>query len=32
MDTINHYKIDTFTDKDNIGIWYKNNSKVEKVV
>ena len=31
MDTINHYKIDTFTDKDNIGIWYKNNSKVEKV-
>ena len=31
MDTLNHYKIDTFADKDNIGIWYKNDSKVEKV-
>ena len=31
IDTIKFYKIDTFADKKNIGIWYKNNSKIEKV-
>ena len=25
IDTIKFYKIDTFADKKNIGIWYKNN-------
>ena len=25
------YDIDTFADKDNIGIWYSNNAKIEKV-
>ena len=29
--TLEHYNIDTFTDKNNIGIWYNNNSKIEKV-
>ena len=31
MDTLNHYKIDTFADKDNIGIWYKSNNEVKKI-
>ena len=31
IDTLNHYKIKTFADKKNIGIWYNNNSKIEKV-
>ena len=31
IDTLNHYKIKTFADKKNIGIWYDNNSKIEKV-
>ena len=31
IDTLKFYKIDTFADKKNIGIWYKNRSKVEKV-
>jgi lipoyl(octanoyl) transferase len=31
IETLQTYNIDTFTDKDNIGIWYNNNSKVEKV-
>ena len=25
IDSINFYKINTFSDKDNIGIWYKEN-------
>tara|TARA_B100001057_G_C22326560_1_gene747784 strand:- start:20 stop:640 length:621 start_codon:yes stop_codon:yes gene_type:complete len=29
--TLEHYNINTFTDKNNIGIWYNNNSKIEKV-
>ncbi len=31
IDTIKFYKIDTFADKKNIGIWYKNNNEVKKV-
>jgi len=31
METLQIYNIDTFADKDNIGIWYNNNSKIEKV-
>ena len=31
IETLKLYDIDTFADKDNIGIWYNNNSKVEKV-
>tara|TARA_B100001250_G_C19518258_1_gene664811 strand:- start:131 stop:748 length:618 start_codon:yes stop_codon:yes gene_type:complete len=29
--TLKFYKIETFSDKDNIGIWYKNNNEVQKV-
>ena len=31
IDTLKLYKIDTFADKDNIGIWYNNKSKIEKI-
>ena len=31
IDTLKHYNIYTFADKDNVGIWYNNNSKIEKV-
>ncbi len=31
IDSLKLYKIDTFADKKNIGIWYKYGSKVEKV-
>ena len=31
IDTLKMYDINTFADKKNIGIWYKNNSKIEKV-
>ncbi len=31
IDTLKFYDIETFADKDNIGIWYNNNSKIEKV-
>ena len=32
IDTLSYYKIETFADKKNIGIWYKdNNNKVKKV-
>ena len=31
IETLQIYNINTFADKDNIGIWYNNNSKVEKV-
>ena len=31
IDTLKLFNIDTFADKDNIGIWYNNNTKVEKV-
>ena len=31
IETLNFYNIKTFADKDNIGIWYDNDSKIEKV-
>ena len=31
IDTLKFYKIETFADKKNIGIWYNNKSKLEKV-
>ena len=31
IDTLKLFNIDTYADKDNIGIWYNNNSKIEKV-
>ena len=31
VDTLKYYKIDTFPDKDNIGIWYKDKSKIKKI-
>ena len=31
VETLKYYKIDTFTDKDNIGIWYDENSKIKKI-
>ena len=31
IDTLKFFKINTFSDKDNIGIWYNDNSKVEKI-
>ena len=31
IQTLKFYKIETFPDKDNIGIWYKYNNEVKKV-
>ncbi len=31
IQTLKSYKIKTFPDKDNIGIWYKNNNDVKKI-
>ena len=31
IQTLRYFKIDTFSDKDNIGIWYKENNKFNKV-
>ena len=31
IETLKYYKIETFADKDNIGIWYKKNNSVNKV-
>ncbi len=31
IDTLKSYGIETFNDKKNIGIWYNNNSKIQKV-
>ena len=31
IETLEYYKIETFSDKDNIGIWHKNNDSVNKV-
>ena len=31
IDTLNFYNINTFADKENIGIWYNNNSKIQKI-
>ena len=30
-DTLNFFKIETFSDKENIGIWHKKNNQVKKV-
>ena len=31
IQTLKYYKIDAFPDKDNIGIWYNENSKIKKI-
>ncbi len=31
IDSLKFFNINTFADKNNIGIWYDNNSKIEKV-
>ena len=31
IQTLKFYKIETFSDKDNIGIWYKKNNEIKKV-
>ena len=31
IQTLKLYKIETFSDKDNIGIWYKKNNEIKKV-
>ena len=31
IDTLKYYQINTFPDKDNIGVWYNDNSKIKKV-
>ena len=31
IQTLKFYKIETFPDKDNIGIWYKYNDEVKKI-
>ena len=31
IQTLKFYKIETFPDKENIGIWYKNENKIEKI-
>ena len=31
IETLKEYKIETFSDKENIGIWHKNNDSINKV-
>ena len=31
IETLKDYKIETFSDKNNVGIWYRNNNKIDKV-
>ena len=31
IETLKNFDIDTFADKDNIGIWHKKNNKINKV-
>ena len=31
IDTLNEYNIETFSDKNNVGIWHKKNNRVDKV-
>ena len=31
IETLRYYKIETFSDKDNIGIWHKKNNSINKV-
>mgnify|MGYP001157505421 CR=1 FL=1 len=31
IDTLKYYKIDSFADKDNVGVWYKDKKEVKKI-
>ena len=31
IDTLKYYKIETFPDKDNIGVWYNDNNRIKKI-
>ena len=31
IQTLKYFEIETFSDKDNVGIWYKKNNQVKKV-
>ena len=31
IETLKYYKIETFPDKNNIGIWYKNKNEIKKI-
>ena len=31
IETLKEYNVETFSDKDNIGIWYKKNNSINKV-
>ena len=31
IQTLKFYKIETFPDKDNIGIWHKSNNEIKKI-
>ena len=31
IETLKNYKIDTFSDKENIGIWHKEGNQINKV-
>ena len=31
IETLNNYGIETFSDRKNIGIWYRENSKIKKI-
>jgi lipoyl(octanoyl) transferase len=31
IETLNYYGIETFSDRKNIGIWYRDNSKIKKI-
>ena len=31
VETLKFYKIDTFPDRENIGVWYNDNSKIKKI-
>ena len=31
IETLKYYEIDSFPDKDNIGVWYNDNSKIKKI-
>ncbi len=30
IETLKDYKIETFSDKNNVGIWHKKNNKINK--
>ncbi len=31
IETLKYYQINSFPDKDNIGVWYNDNSKIKKI-